>query len=765
MLIKINKIKNLGLVYQNFKWNNDVPNFRAVNLVYGWNGSGKTTLTRLFEEMHEQSDKDIQFEIENAGGTKFTAGSDYPLPIRIFNQNYIQKNVRVSESNTNSISVLLGQENQEAADQIKDDEIELFGVPGDKDQPGKVRVSTDLEGRVRRAEKASDKAFSDIARTIGAAIAQSGSASRTFRSPDAKREFASLSKKILLEEKDFDLRIQEIKQEMRPEINLIELGKTDEGGVFRNYLDLGSSYLGEAQKLSSTTATSQLLARLSAEPEISEWVEQGIGIHATHKSTNCEYCGNEISEDRVSKLANHFSTEDQNLKREIDSLTEDLREFYATLSNIRIPEKALFYRELHSDHDANALHIEECRSDLLLQIVDLGKFLKEKKQKTTEEITLDLTLDTQPFTQSLVKLNAAVIAHNTKSKDFKSIQDHSIELIKTHFLSSIYDEVTNGEKLLTEQRTELKALGDEIEVLEARISEARAEISSDHHAAELLNQHLRSFLGRDELTFVPEEVEGGSPSEKQPSGYRIMRGTERASHLSEGEKTAIAFTYFVVHLDDGQFDKNNGLVVIDDPVSSLDSSSLYQAFAFLKNAVKECRQVIILTHSFDFLKLLLNWRSGRRRGSTGCYMLKNRSVEGVRSASIDVMDRELEKYESEYHYLFKCLQDLKEQQDGTIASAYPVPNMARKLWETFLMFRVPNGLNSYSKMEKLKEGGTDPQKLDSIYKFTNDQSHITGSGFDPSLVQEAKKAIENIFELMEELAPEHYRILSASVEP
>ena len=72
-----------------------------------------------------------------------------------------------------------------------------------------------------------------------------------------------------------------------------------------------------------------------------------------------------------------------------------------------------------------------------------------------------------------------------------------------------------------------------------------------------------------------------------------------AKRLSEGEKTAITFLYFVVGLQDQDFDLAEGIVVIDDPISSLDSSSVYQAFSFLKNAVKDARQIFLLTHNFD----------------------------------------------------------------------------------------------------------------------------------------------------------------------
>ena len=140
-------------------------------------------------------------------------------------------------------------------------------------------------------------------------------------------------------------------------------------------------------------------------------------------------------------------------------------------------------------------------------------------------------------------------------------------------------------------------------------------------------------------------------------------------------------------------------------------------------------------------------------------MVRNQFVGDARRATIYEMDNELRRYESEYHYLFKRLKEMHAEQDGTIMRAYPVPNIARKVWETFLMYRVPNGASPYEKMEKLKVDGLDAQKLDAIYKFTNDQSHMTGGGFDPSLVPETQKVLGEIFDLMKTAAPDHYAVL------
>ena len=142
-------------------------------------------------------------------------------------------------------------------------------------------------------------------------------------------------------------------------------------------------------------------------------------------------------------------------------------------------------------------------------------------------------------------------------------------------------------------------------------------------------------------------------------------------------------------------------------------------------------------------------------------MIKNAySASGERAASIDALDKLLEKHESEYHYLFKRLYTFED--DGTLESVYDVPNIARKVLDTFLMFRVPSSETNYLKLESLKPY-CDPNKLTAIYKFTNDQSHITGKGFDPSLVGETQKNVKYLLEMIQAVFPEHYKILVESI--
>ena len=89
-----------------------LANFKQFNIIYGWNGSGKTTLSRLFDGIGGVSITGLEYEIVDEQGNKYKQGEEYPKKIRVFNQDYIQNNVKIIEGRANSISISLGEENK-----------------------------------------------------------------------------------------------------------------------------------------------------------------------------------------------------------------------------------------------------------------------------------------------------------------------------------------------------------------------------------------------------------------------------------------------------------------------------------------------------------------------------------------------------------------------------------------------------------------------------------------------------------------------------
>lgn len=749
MITKIKKIKNAG-IFGDYSWDANLPEFKRYNLIYGWNWSGKTTLSSIFSAFEKGSSEKyplIEYEVETQRGS-FGHTQPYSNKVRVFNQDYVTKNVPVLSGKAKHIFII-GEENKKLAEEIEADEKLLL------EKEAKLKNSrTDKSNQ----ERQKDKYFTDIARTISSNI--SGETTRNYRKPNAEAAFRQLTNKELLDEPDINQHNLTLRQlELPPvkELNIPRLKYCDEELELSNIL---AKINADAATMADQTVESITIDRLKQNEDISKWVEEGIGLHAKHNSTLCEYCNQSLPEQRIKDLANHFSEADKRLKDNINVLIEELKNASSLIEGIHAPDKANLYKEIQVEYQSAAQDFDNVKKTVLENIVTLLQLLEEKKLKTTECVNLHVVIDTKSFIDAVEKVNTLVRKHNTKTENFKNEKDTAQEKLEMHYLSTIYDDVKGIETIIRNYEAEIKTLDDGdpnkpnamgIKHLKKKIADNRAAISSTHIACEDINRGLEGFLGRKEIVF-----------EVQDEGYIIKRNGVIANDLSEGEKTAITFVYFTVHLRDQEFNIEDGVIVVDDPVSSFDSNSLYQAFAFLKNAVKDAKQIFILTHNFDFLRLLLYWTKdiSRRGRDIGYYMIKNKYINDMRQAYIDLMDKELKDYESEYHYLFKILYTF--QSDGSIVQSYPIPNIARKTLETFLMFRVPNSESLYKKMEVMKEY-YDENKVTAIYKFTNDLSHLTGKGFDPALVLETQNNVKYLLEMMEAVFPEHYRILVESV--
>lgn len=775
MIKKINKIKNLGLVFSDYTWNYNLSDyqlseFKRYNLIYGWTGSGKTTLSKLFSVIEDgdvTNIPDLEYEAEDDQNNKYKQRESFNKKIRVFNQDYIENNLKIQEGKAKSITLILGDVNKEIVEQIEADEKKLETKNGEL-----KKANEQLE--IKNKEK--NKTFTEIAKTIYVAI--TGGAIRNYRKDNAETDFLTLKNKETLSDKDLEKFSIEVKQTSKPSINeLKQIEVKADDGSNKNLKDSLDDLINKAENLLKQTVESQVIERIKNNQDISTWVESGISIHKNHKSVNCEFCGQKLPKERLAELSKHFNEADKKLKQSIDDLVASFSDISILIKNTNYHDKANFYDELQSDYDTECDNFTTEKTNLLNKIQEILESLKAKKLKTTESVELNKKADPDKFSDSFGKIINFIAKHNKKTSDFETEKNNAINKLKKHYLSTIFDEIKNLEKEILAQKTLIGILknGDPknpeeigIDDLKKRITENQAKISSTHKACEDINKGLATFLGRDELVFEPHKTkvlnEKGNEQEVD-DGYIIKRHGKVAQNLSEGEKTAIAFVYFTIYLKDQSFDLKEGIVVVDDPVSSLDSNSLFQAFAFLKNAVKDAQQIFIFTHNFEFLKLLLNWIRNIKHGrSSSYYMIKNCHKNGMRCAYLDKMDKELCEYESEYHYLFKILKEFKS--DETIAQAYPIPNIARKVLDTFLLFRVPCGGGMYVKLEKIKETTSfDENKLTAIYKFVNDQSHITGSGFNPSLVPETQKNVKYLLEMIKEVFPEHYQILEEAVSP
>lgn len=740
MITALKKVKGLG-VFRDFTAPPGLPELKRFNIIYGENGSGKTTLSRLFRAIEDGSLSeytDLQFTVATEAGD-IGLGDKCARKLRVFNSDFVEASLGQFDTPIKHI-LIVGEENKALAEEIGVEQATL------NERTQRVQTLTrDLE----KLDKDKGKVFSGIATTIGEAI--SGTTQRRYRKPDAEKAYAAMTAFEVLPDEKLDVHKATVRQDQAEAVDeiVVPLVATDSPPKSENPVVLAANFSAVANGLTLRTAQSGALARLSQLPDVALWVEEGRVLHQRHGSDRCEYCDQVIPADRLKNLADHFSAEDQALKSDIEAVIDHATDVIAALESVMLPSKAELYSELRERFEAATKAFAERRNALIASLREISSGLAAKLGSRSTSYEFKVEVPSDAFSRALTDLNEIIKQHNKKTADFVKAKAAAEAAIVASFLSTIRADVQDYEKRIIEATAEVArltnghdSLADKrgMEALAESIRTKRAKISSEHAGAERMTQHLSDFLGRTELKF-----------ESDAEGYRVTRRGKPARRLSEGEKTAIAFLYFIVQLAE-DFDVAEGVVVIDDPISSLDSSAIFQAFAYLKNAVKDAKQVFLLTHNFDFLKLLLNWLSYPKiRKQSTFLMLVCAEGQNGRDAEVKPLDDLLVQHPTEYHYLFKLLHLYKS--DGTISTCYHMPNVARKVLETFLEFHVPsNG----STLEKLNDTKFDENKKTAIYKFTNDMSHHTGKGFDPSIVAETQKNTTYLLEMIKAVAPLHY---------
>lgn len=116
----------------------------------------------------------------------------------------------------------------------------------------------------------------------------------------------------------------------------------------------------------------------------------------------------------------------------------------------------------------------------------------------------------------------------------------------------------------------------------------------------------------------------------------------------------------------------------------------------------------------------------------------------------------MQDHESEYHYLFKRVLEAAQLPGGQpLQNYYELPNLARRLLESFLAFKVPDEDSLHARLEAVP---FDDVKKTRILRFVDTYSHAEqiGCGHDEaSALAEAPEVLRNLIELIEDCDSEH----------
>ena len=380
----------------------------------------------------------------------------------------------------------------------------------------------------------------------------------------------------------------------------------------------GEDILGTVIVNTSQTEIAQFLERIGA----TQWMRQAHETFHGNSEGRCPYCTRELQPDFEQKFLESFDNQYEEKLGKVNAFLNEYRNRANTLfmSISKLPEEVypgadekLYREKLAVLKSAISENIEAIKSKIdepakKVALVEVSSILDDISEMITE-INKMIKANNEAYSAKTGKatvLREDLFCHmaNELARDFRT-HDQSRKMMQ--------DSIEAQEKIIKAQTDLTMQLKDQL-----RGKKGTAKDTSI--AMKKINDMLRdaNFQGFELRPHMdPSQVDDSG----KPINYEVVRTStgKVAEDLSEGEKNFIAFLYFLqkVFGNEGVTeDTREKIVVIDDPVSSMDSSTLFIVGEQIRKMVEVCRnnadnrdavmkgnfikQIFILTHNAYF---------------------------------------------------------------------------------------------------------------------------------------------------------------------
>jgi len=486
-----------------------------------------------------------------------------------------------------------------------------------------------------------------------------------------------------------------------------------------------------------------------------DWVNQGRKYLSDGE--NCPFCQQAtINQVFKAQLEAYF---DENFTAEVASVEEISADYEARTHYILSTVYQVLTDE--KNNPQSRLQFEEFETHfhtLESQIKSNVMGFKNKIEKVSLVIEV---INTQQTLKSLLKIiqsaNEKINKHNKLVTDFDNAKANFTVQVWTFLAEQVRDDFKAYNKKIKGLGKAVESLNknvtqrqEKIEILKKELAELSKNTTSVQPAVDKINYLLKAY------GFLNFEI---VPSKGIPNHYVIQRenGELALDTLSEGEVTFITFLYFV-QLANGALTQEavteDRVLVIDDPISSLDSNVLYIVSAIVKELIKEVKdgsaikQLFLFTHNVYFHKEA-SFQGGRSNGCNKTHfwiLRKANNITGTQSYE------QKNPIESSYELLWR---EIKEHSNN---SSITIQNTMRRILENY--FKIL-GKFSDDDIEAKFSNVQEQQTCRSLLYWINDGSHCLP---DDLFIQSQDDAIElylsvfkNIFDYSGHLA--HYNMM------
>jgi len=694
MLIKLNNFTHKSFVsYTN---PNDLL-FRAKNILFGYNGKGKSSITiGIKDEFLKEATKK-------------------PENLRIFDRDYISNSLLLenSDDKIKGVEASFGKGVVDIENKIK--EIEKLIIKEDEIDKLDIGISKLCKEIRTEIDKIHDR--------------RKGEANIQRKSKDE-----TVERVIELYKKDF----QDAKKIETDEEKLIKINGDNaiEKQIAQNE-NLRPLNLSKIQ----TTLIEEVKVIFKEkfgedisipEFEVVQWIEIGLKLHKD--GDNCKFCnGNLDYSDVKSKIAEFKENKRHKATEKLKQFRENLQSLLESIKAIK-KESKIYTTNIGNELEQHFTAISAMKRPIETLIISC--------QSKIDNIEVEENFDFELLAETLKELEESItIISKTKNEqllELRNKQNNLTTLVKGAIGLEILKSVT-----IKDKQKEVK--DKEIDVKEKREN-------NKNKQQEIQDLKQQKSLTKDFADFVSQVLNDINISLKveldsDNKNYVIKSTSENASltikNISEGEKNLLALLFFYYELLADNKQKNVKpeveLIVVDDPISSMDDSNKFYILELMKNLLElPNQQIFVLTHSWDDYCNL----SYSKENNPDFATFEIRKKNGVSELA------KLSSKEKPYKYLFKeifAFSQKSEEELKTECQIYHYPNVMRRIFEEWYGFKVGKDLNFTSNLQKQIEShfeitsNNEKTKLGLLIKVCNILSHSINGSMNPQEIHQSAK--------------------------
>lgn len=515
------------------------------------------------------------------------------------------------------------------------------------------------------------------------------------------------------------------------------------------------------------------IAALIDSLQMSSWVEQGLP-YMERSGEVCPFCQRpfEDKEALKHKFEQFFDT---TYKTKIDDLRAKANTYYSGLE-AQIACLNEIVKVFNPQNKVSSLITDlQSLKDSFVQAIN------DKKSKPNEKKSIaSLAL----YQERLTEIKNLVTANNT---DFANLSN-----LQSQWLRDVEIFIAEDSRTAIEKYDYWKAKSDEV-----LLKNAFAQTSLQEHITYqlgLIDEYRKHTVNTADAVNNIKKIlknvgfDGFEIQEKKIPGstaptYYLKRNGSTATNvyksLSEGEKTFISFLYFYqlcLGTDDLAHSSKKKIIVIDDPVSSLDSKVMFvittlihQLARYKVDATKPDRQtfansnveqIFIFTHNFYFYKEVSFDRRPINKN------LSHHIIEKVSSVSQITYSGNECKIKNDYSMMWEILKKVKATIGTDKTQNVMLANTMRRVIDTYIDFvgmKKSGTTITWSALDAFAEGSPEYIVESAFISFINDESHGVAALDDmyyDSIVKQEPAVIFTAFKaLFKDIGASHYEYM------